>query len=56
MTGWWTCTGCGVDAALPATDTVGFVVECPDCAGSMVELWCWEAGAAPAPGYYAPAA
>jgi len=41
-TGWWTCSDCGVDAALPALDTAGFLVGCPDCDGVMAEQWHWE--------------
>jgi hypothetical protein len=44
-TGWWMCTQCGADAELPATDTAGFRVACPDCGGGMAEQWRWDAAA-----------
>ncbi len=45
-TGWWTCSECGVDAELPATETAGFRVACPDCDAAMAERWRWETHAA----------
>ncbi len=39
---WWSCSDCGIDVELPAADTAGFVVPCPDCPGSLDELWRWE--------------
>lgn len=47
LIGWWTCAECGVEAELPASDTAGFVVACPDCDAEMVELWSWEPAADP---------
>jgi uncharacterized paraquat-inducible protein A len=44
-TGWWTCTDCGADAELPAADTAGFRVACPDCGGGMTEQWRWDPAA-----------
>lgn len=44
-TAWWTCSECGGDAELPATETVGFEVVCPDCTGPMAEQWRWESAA-----------
>ncbi|MGQ0574347.1 MAG: hypothetical protein ACT4RN_09105 [Pseudonocardia sp.] len=41
-TGWWTCSDCGAEAELPASDTSGFRVPCPDCAGALTELWSWD--------------
>jgi hypothetical protein len=40
---WWSCEHCGVDVELPADDTAGFLLGCPDCPGTLVELWHWEA-------------
>jgi predicted RNA-binding Zn-ribbon protein involved in translation (DUF1610 family) len=45
-TGWWVCTGCGVEAELPITATAGCEVPCPDCGEAMGESWRWEAVAA----------
>ena len=45
-TAWWGCSECGVDVELPAADNVGVVLSCPDCPGSLHELWCWEPVAA----------
>jgi hypothetical protein len=42
---WWSCTDCGVDVEL-TTDTGGFLQPCPDCPGSLHELWRWESAAA----------
>jgi hypothetical protein len=39
---WWSCADCGIDVELPAADTAGFVVPCPDCPGALDELWRWE--------------
>jgi hypothetical protein len=43
---WWGCSDCGVDVELPAADTAGFLLPCPDCPGSLQELWRWEPVAA----------
>jgi hypothetical protein len=43
---WWSCTDCGVDVELPVTGTAGFLLSCPDCTGSLHELWRWEPAAA----------
>ncbi len=43
---WSRCADCGIDVELPAADTAGFVVPCPDCPGSLHELWRWEPTAA----------
>ncbi|NMI00242.1 hypothetical protein [Pseudonocardia acidicola] len=40
--GWWGCADCGGDAELPAADTAGYQVSCPDCSGVMAEQWQWE--------------
>ncbi|MBW0105589.1 hypothetical protein [Pseudonocardia sp. KRD291] len=45
-TAWCSCSGCGVEAELPAEETAGVEVPCPDCAGPMSELWSWESAAA----------
>jgi hypothetical protein len=45
-TGWWGCAGCGVEAELPVTATVGCEVPCPDCGEPMAEKWRWDAMAA----------
>jgi hypothetical protein len=39
---WWTCSDCGVDVELPAGETAGYLLSCPDCPGSLHEMWCWE--------------
>ena len=39
---WWTCAGCTVEVELPAADTAGFLVPCPDCGDAMDEPWEWE--------------
>lgn len=49
-TGWWTCSDCGADAELPAPDTSGFLVACPDCPGAMAEQWSWDISARGLPG------
>jgi hypothetical protein len=41
---WWSCSECGTDAELSAAD--GFLPSCPDCSGSLHELWRWEPVAA----------
>ena len=43
---WWGCTTCGVDVELSAVDAVGVVPSCPDCPGTLHELWRWEPVAA----------
>jgi predicted RNA-binding Zn-ribbon protein involved in translation (DUF1610 family) len=45
-TGWWMCTGCGVEAELPVTATAGCEVPCPDCGEAMSESWRWDVLAA----------
>lgn len=45
-TGWWTCSGCAVEAELPTTVTTGCEVPCPDCGSGMYEQWRWDAAAA----------
>jgi hypothetical protein len=42
ITVWWGCDDCGVDIALPAHGTEGFLVPCPDCSEPLHELWRWE--------------
>ncbi|SFO38989.1 hypothetical protein SAMN05216207_105027 [Pseudonocardia ammonioxydans] len=42
---WCRCAGCGVQAELPAGETAGVEVPCPDCAGPMTEEWTWETAA-----------
>jgi len=44
-TGWWNCSDCPVEAELPIGATSGFQVPCPDCGGTMVEQWQWDAAA-----------
>ena len=46
MTGWWACTGCGIEAELPIGVTAGCEVPCPDCGNGMSEQWQWDATAA----------
>ncbi|MBC3193450.1 hypothetical protein H7X46_20525 [Pseudonocardia sp. C8] len=43
---WCRCAGCGAEAELPATETTGVAVPCPDCADPMAEEWTWEAALA----------
>jgi hypothetical protein len=40
---WWSCAECGSYAELPADETVGFEIGCPDCPGAMSEQWEWDA-------------
>ena len=40
VTVWWSCTECVVEVELPAVD--GFVLTCPDCPGTLHEMWRWE--------------
>lgn len=40
---WWSCEGCGSYAELPAEETAGFTIECPDCPGVMIAQWEWDA-------------
>lgn len=42
---WCRCTGCGAEAELPARETDGVAVPCPDCAGAMAQEWTWEVAA-----------
>lgn len=42
VTGWWSCTECGVDAELPGVDAGGVQVGCPDCDGVMAQSWAWD--------------
>ena len=42
---WWSCSDCDVDVELPATETAGFQLPCPDCPGSLSESWRWDAAA-----------
>ena len=42
---WWTCTACDADVELPAVESEGFVVACPDCTGPLHELWRWAPAA-----------
>ena len=46
VTVWWSCDGCGIDVELPAVQTAGFLLPCPDCSGPLHELWRWEPVAA----------
>lgn len=50
-TGWWACSDCGVEAELPALETTGFRLACPDCDGELVELWSWETVVEVAPSF-----
>jgi hypothetical protein len=43
---WWGCAECGGDVELPAVDAIGYLLSCPDCTGSLHELWRWEPVAA----------
>ena len=43
---WSTCSACGVDVELPAGETAGYLLSCPDCPGTLHEMWCWEPAAA----------
>lgn len=45
MTGWWSCSGCAVEAELPVRATAGCEVPCPDCGDAMTEQWSWDAAA-----------
>ena len=40
VTVWWSCAECVVEVELPAVD--GFVLTCPDCPGTLHEMWRWE--------------
>lgn len=42
---WWTCLDCGVDAEMPAPDSAGGTVPCPDCTAEMAEQWRWDSAA-----------
>ncbi|BBG04038.1 hypothetical protein C8E95_2393 [Pseudonocardia autotrophica] len=42
---WCRCPGCGTEAELPAVETVGIAVPCPDCTDPMVPEWTWESAA-----------
>ncbi|MEQ3549158.1 hypothetical protein WIS52_01635 [Pseudonocardia nematodicida] len=42
---WRRCDGCGSQAELPAAETAGAAVPCPDCTGAMAEEWSWVAAA-----------
>lgn len=44
-TAWCRCSGCGGEAELPAEETTGVDVPCPDCTTPMNELWSWETAA-----------
>jgi DNA-directed RNA polymerase subunit RPC12/RpoP len=39
---WWSCSECGAEVELPGSDIEGLLLSCPDCSGSLHELWCWE--------------
>jgi hypothetical protein len=43
---WFRCSDCGIDVELPVAEATGFLQPCPDCPGSLHELWCWEPVAA----------
>lgn len=42
---WCRCPGCGTEAELPAAETTGIAVPCPDCTDPMVQEWTWESAA-----------
>lgn len=42
---WCRCAGCGAEAELPAAETAGVEVPCPDCADPMSEEFSWETAA-----------
>jgi len=39
---WWSCAGCGSYAELPAVESEGFDLTCPDCAAELVPQWVWD--------------
>ncbi|GAA1860520.1 hypothetical protein GCM10009836_45850 [Pseudonocardia ailaonensis] len=39
---WWSCAGCGSYAELPAEESEGFDITCPDCAADMTPQWTWD--------------
>lgn len=43
---WWSCFACDTDVELAVLESAGILVSCPDCAGPLEELWCWEPAAA----------
>jgi hypothetical protein len=45
---WWSCAACGSYAELPAVESEGFDIPCPDCRSPMTAQWFWEAQAAEA--------
>jgi hypothetical protein len=42
---WWGCADCGTNVELPGAETAGYLIDCPDCPGSLVELWRWDSAA-----------
>lgn len=40
--GWWLCPECGAEAQLPAAETAGVVVSCPDCSAELAPMWEWD--------------
>jgi hypothetical protein len=40
--GWWLCAECGAEVQLPATETTGYVLTCPDCPGEIAPMWEWD--------------
>ena len=43
---WWSCADCGAEVELPHCETepdvTRFLLSCPDCPASLLELWRWE--------------
>ena len=39
---WWSCATCGSYAELPAEESTGFDLACPDCPGELTPQWIWE--------------
>lgn len=44
-TGWWICSGCGVDVELTGADLTGYEMPCPDCSEPMTPWRRWDAAA-----------
>ncbi|MEU7811009.1 hypothetical protein [Pseudonocardia sp. NPDC049154] len=39
---WWSCAACGSYAELPAEESEGFDIGCPDCRDPMTAQWFWD--------------
>ncbi|GAA2874451.1 hypothetical protein GCM10010472_34770 [Pseudonocardia halophobica] len=39
---WWSCAACGSYAELPAEESEGFDIGCPDCRSPMTAQWFWD--------------